>query len=160
MGRKVLIILFFSFGTSGLCTAQEIWTIGPMVHVNFGGGEIHVSYALETAYWNYTNFPYSIDGALEFESGKFRIYSEFQSGIAVAGISCGPVFELSDGAHFGFQSSIWGNYFLGGDFRLRWINKTTYKCIGAYLKIPIGPGTSGGSSYGNSYHSYSHHHHH
>jgi hypothetical protein len=37
--------------------AQEVWTLGPMIHINFGGGEkISTSFSIEGAYWNLNNF--------------------------------------------------------------------------------------------------------
>lgn len=150
MNRKLFALPFCFMGLFHAGISQEVMTIGPMVHINFGGEKIHASYAIESAYWNYEHFPYSIDGGIEFESGRFRIYSEFQTGVAVAGISCGPVFELNKtGAHLGVQGSVWGNYFLGVDLRIRRIEKTTFKSPGVYLKLPIGPGGSKNSNNSN-----------
>lgn len=149
MNRKLLILLFCFMGLFHGGISQEAWTIGPMIHLNFGGEKMKFSYSIESAYWNYENFPYSIDAGLEFESGRFRVYSEFQTGIGLAGVSFGPVFELNNNktrSHFGFQGSIWGNYFLGFDVRLRRIEQTTYKSPGAYFKLPFVPGSNNNSN--------------
>jgi hypothetical protein len=111
-----------------------------MIHFNFGGEKPRVSYAVEVAYWNLEHFFYSVDGGLELESGKFRIYSELQTGIGLAGAACGPVLEFNTrqgGTHLGVQGSLWANYFLGGNFRIRRIGKTTYTCLGLYAKVPF-----------------------
>lgn len=50
--------------------AQTIWTVGPMLHINFGGEKTRASWGLEFAYWNFAHFPYSIDMAAEFEKKK------------------------------------------------------------------------------------------
>lgn len=147
----LLITLNFNFKTFG----QSFWTIGPMFHYNFGGEKRHFSFAIETAYWNIKNVPYSIDGGLEFGKKRFRLYSEVQTGIGVFGISCGPALEINTAegkAHLGFQTTIWGNYFLGFDYRFRKIDKTKFHCIGIYGKVPFA--TQDMNSSGNS----SHHH--
>lgn len=140
--------------------SQEIWTIGPMVHLNFGGEKKRMSYSLEFAYWNLDHFYYSVDGGIEFEQKKIRIYSEIQTGIGVTGISCGPLLEINKQdrqAHIGFQTTAWLNYFIGADFRKRWVNKTRYNCVGMYAKIPVA--ASGlSSSNSNSSNNSSHHH--
>ncbi|MFN6038268.1 MAG: hypothetical protein ACK452_07360, partial [Bacteroidota bacterium] len=46
--------------------SQTIWTIGPMIHFNFGEDKLKVSYNIEAAYWNYAKFPWSVDFAVEF----------------------------------------------------------------------------------------------
>lgn len=120
--------------------SQEIWTIGPMLHFNFGGEKRTTSFAIEAAYWNIKHFPYSIDAAIEFDRGKIRWYSELQTGIGIAGLSAGPVFELNTmngSAHLGFQSTFWANYILGADFRMRWIDHHRYNCVGIYAKVPM-----------------------
>lgn len=156
MNKKVFLLLFFLTGVSRLCFSQQIWTIGPMIHINFGGEKVRVSYAIESSYWNLNNFYYGIDGGIEFESNKFRIYSEMQTGFGLAGIAFGPLLEINTNegtAHFGTQGSLWGNYFLGVDFRKRWVNKTKYNCFGVYAKLPFVIGGNGSS--GNGSHHYS-----
>ena len=136
----------------GILHAQEIWTVGPMVQINFGGGEkLRTSFAIEAAYWNVNNFPYSVDFAFEFEKGKTRIYSEIQTGIGVTGVGAGPVLEFNlkeSKTRVGWQATFWANYFLGLDFRMRFIDDKMYKAIGAYVKLPVA--TSGLDSNSNS----------
>jgi hypothetical protein len=117
--------------------SQTIWTVGPMFHINIGGEKVRCSYALEFAYWNFSHFPYSLDMAIEFEKKRIRLYSEAQTGIGVAGISAGPVFEIQTdkpACKLGFQGSLWANYYLGFDLRIRYIDKTTFFCPGTYVK--------------------------
>ena len=141
--------------------AGTIWTVGPMLHVNFGAGKIRASYGLEFAYWNFNHFPYSIDFATEFERHRIRLYSEAQTGIGIAGISAGPVIEIQTdepSVKTGFQGSVWGNYFWGFDIRFRTIAKNKFFCPGTYLKGGFdGRDENGNIIQGNS-HSWSHHH--
>jgi len=119
--------------------SQEVWTVGPMVHINFSKGQkTRVSGGIEFAYWNFNHFFHSVDGGFEFEKNKFRIYSELQTGILLTGISCGPVLEFSNtGTHVGIQGSAWLNYFLGFDYRKRWIDGKRYNSGGIYVKVPV-----------------------
>ena len=122
-------------------SAQEIWTVGPMLHFNFGGEKkITTSFAIERAYWNLQGFPYGADFALEFDKGKFRIYSEFQTGVGVTGISFGPVLEFNrteSRTNLGVQGTFWVNYYLGVDYRFRVIGKNTIHAFGLYGKLPV-----------------------
>ena len=118
--------------------AQTIWTIGPMLHVNFGDEKTVCSWNMEVAYWNFSGFPWSVDMGLEFERKKFRIYTEGQTGIGVAGIASGPVFEINrvdKKESLGWQSSVWGNYYWGFDIRYRKIGGKSFFAPGTYLKI-------------------------
>jgi hypothetical protein len=130
-----LIIIFISFYE---LPAQSIWTIGPMLHLNINDKKLNcVSYNLEVAYWNFNGFPWSIDGAIEFEKKKIRLYTEGQTGFGLGGISSGSVLEFNredKKTYLGWQSSVWGNYYLGFDIRYRKINGKKYLCLGTYLK--------------------------
>jgi hypothetical protein len=158
MFRKTKTIVFMAVFLPSLFAAQSIWTIGPMLHVNFGDEKIKASFGLEAAYWNFTKFPYSVDLGLEIEEGKFRLYTEAQTGVGVAGISAGPVLEIQtedSKGKFGFQASVWGNYFLGFDLRGRWVDSKTFFCPGTYVKIPIGARDENGERYEGGSSSYS-----
>jgi hypothetical protein len=153
-----------------LSYSQEAWLIGPMVHINFGGEKTHVSYAVECSVWDAQHPFYGADAGIEFERNRVRIYSELQAGLLLTGVSAGPVLEintLKNTAHLGFQSSVWANYFVGVDYRKRWIDHTTYNCVGFYTKVPLSLGNDTQSDFldtnGNHHHNeehYSHHHHH
>jgi len=146
----ILILLTFK-GFS-----QDIYTFGPMVHLNFGGGsKANISYGLEFAYWNIDHFPYSIDGGIEYGKKKLRIYSELQTGIGAIGLGAGPVYQFNftgKTSHLGFQTTYWANYFLGVDYRKRWIEKSSFNCIGLYLKLPIAPNSNSNNN-SSSHHS-------
>jgi len=134
--------------------SQEIWTIGPMLHVNFGGGEKRsTSFAIEAAYWNAIKFPYSVDFAVEFDRGRVRLYSEAQTGIGLTGLSLGPVVEFANnGTRLGVQGSCWANYFLGVDYRIRFIDKKRFHAVGLYAKLPLATaGLSDGSHHSSTW---------
>ncbi len=140
MRIKAIIILYYLLSLNFKTFGQEVWTIGPMLHYNFGGEKRHFSWAIELAYWNIKNVPYSIDGGIEFSKKRIRLYSEVQTGIGVTGVSVGPVLEINKverNVHLGFQTTLWLNYFIGLDYRYRRIDKTNFNCIGAYGKIPF-----------------------
>jgi len=157
------ILPFFFTGIFKAGFSQEIFTIGPMVHFNFGGEKMQVSYSIEFSYWNFSHFYYGVDGAVEFEAKRIRIYSEIQTGVGLAGLSCGPVLEINTDnktSHVGVQGSAWANFFIGLDFRERWINKTRYTCPGVYFKVPFADSGFDDSNGSVSHHHYHHHHHH
>ena len=72
-----------------------------------------------------------------------------QTGVGVAGISLGPVFEFNKverEAHLGFQATGWVNYFVGLDYRYRRIDKTNFHCVGTYAKLPFATKDMGSSN--------------
>ncbi len=134
---KNLFLLIFVIYSYNKVKAQSIWTAGPMLHININDKKLKCSYSLEVAYWNFKGFPWSIDGAIEFERKKFRLYTEAQTGFGLAGISSGPVFEINredKKIGLGWQSSLWGNYYLGFDIRFRKISGKKFFCLGSYFK--------------------------
>ncbi|MEJ1241378.1 hypothetical protein WBG78_24740 [Chryseolinea sp. T2] len=151
--HKILVIALLLV-TSLNASAQSIWTIGPMLHVNFGGGQKKsVSFAIETAYWNVNKWPYSVDFGIEFDRKKTRFYSEFQTGIGVAGISAGPVFQVGkgSGAKLGLQVTSWVNYYLGFDYRMIFLRNEKRMGVGTYVKVPIATHGLESSSSGHSH---------
>jgi hypothetical protein len=123
-----------------ISSAQEVWTIGPMLHYNFGGGKKTTSFAIEAAYWNIYKFPYGLDFGIEFDKQKVRLYSEVQTGIGITGVALGPVVEFNSAEHhtrLGVQGSVWANYFLGFDYRFRTIDNQTFHAPGIYGKLPV-----------------------
>jgi hypothetical protein len=122
--RKIIIAALVMLKLNAF--SQEVWTIGPMLHFNFGGEKRTTSFAIEAAYWNIKSFPYSLNFAIEFDKGKIRVYSEAQTGIGVTGISLGPVIEFNareSKVRMGIQGTCWANYILGLDYRIRFIDK-------------------------------------
>lgn len=154
MKRLIVLSVFFLLSFSFKTFSQEVWTIGPMLHYNFGGEKRHFSWAVELAYWNIKNVPYSFDAGIEFGKKRVRIYGEAQTGIGVTGLSVGPVLEINKAehkAHLGFQTTFWVNYFVGVDYRYRRIDKTNFNCIGTYAKLPFATKDMK-SSKGGNYH--------
>lgn len=143
--RKFGLLLLVLVIVLGKLSAQKssVWMVGPMLHFNFSEKKMHTSFAIELSYWNYVGFPYSVDGGIEFEKGKFRLYSEAQTGIALLGLSLGPVFEhqKAEGRwKVGVQGSAWANYFGGVDLRFRSVGGTSSFSPGLYFKLPLGTG--------------------
>jgi hypothetical protein len=138
--RRILIIAAFLFIANVNAIAQEVWTIGPMLHLNFGREKPTVSFAMEVAYWNISNFPHSVDFGIEFDRKKTRrFYSELQTGIGVAGVSVGPVFQVGggEGAKLGLQGTAWINYYVGLDYRMRFFRDQKHRAFGLYAKLPV-----------------------
>lgn len=147
--RKYILTVFLviSLSTEVFPQKPQVWMLGPMLHFNFGNKQMHTSFGLEVAYWNYDKFPYSVDLGFEFEKSKFRLYSEAQTGIGFLGVSMGPVMELGGGEHKvkgGIQGSGWLNYFGGIDLRFRAVGGASYFSPGVYFKLPLGLGDSDG----------------
>lgn len=124
--------------------AQHVYTIGPMFHYNFGGGSKgQLSFGLEAAYWNVFEVPYGFDIGVDFEKGRFRLYTEAQTGIILGGVSVGPYLEFpknGDPTRLGLQTSIWANAVLGVDLRARFSRGETRFAPGLYAKYPWTPG--------------------
>ena len=154
MKKVIVLLILFTLCFKVKTFGQEVWTIGPMLHYNFGGEKRHFSWAIELAYWNIKNVPYSVDGGIEFSKKRIRLYGEAQTGIGVTGISIGPVLEINKAerkAHLGYQTTFWLNYFIGVDYRYRRIDKTSFNCVGTYGKLPVATKNMK-SSNGSNYH--------
>ena len=121
--------------TSAFAGGLSPITIGPLFHVNFGGEEGDFSFNL-----NEGVLPmHSIDLGFEAQRKKVLFYCEYQVGLIWAGASVGPVLEYNgNAAQVGFQGSVWGDYFLGLDFRLRKIiHQPLVYAPGVMFKIPV-----------------------
>lgn len=137
---RILVVAAFLTAANFNVSAQEVWTIGPMLHLNFGREKPTVSFAIEAAYWNVSNFPHSVDFGIEFDRKKTRrFYSELQTGIGIAGVSVGPVLQVGggDGAKVGLQGTAWINYYIGVDYRMRFFRDQKHRAFGLYAKLPV-----------------------
>ena len=137
---KKVFLVFLMMITGTFVSAQSTWSIGPMLHWNIGDKKVRTTFGVEFSYWNWRHFPYSIDGGVDFGKQRIRFYSEVQTGVGVAGVAAGPVFEIqTDKPAFkpGFQFSVWGCYIAGFDVRFRFIGKHGFFCPGLFLKIPF-----------------------
>jgi len=148
--RCLVLCVLIHASTSSF--GQEIWTIGPMFHINFGGEKRSTGFSIEAAYWNITHFIYSVDAGIEIERGKLRLYTEGQTGLGVTGVSAGPVVEFNfpeSKVRLGLQGSCWINYIIGVDYRMRFIDGQKFRYFGIYGKVPMatsGLDEDGGSS--------------
>jgi hypothetical protein len=131
----LLIACFFMLHIT--CSSQQLWTIGPMLHVNFGGERRTTSFGIEAAYWNVNATPWSVDFGVEFDRKKTRLYSELQTGIGITGISLGPVVQFNTGAgvKLGVQGSCWISYGLRVDYRMRYFREENIHSVGVYAKM-------------------------
>lgn len=90
--KKGLFVLLCFF-----CMAPafaQVVMVGPMLHLNFEGKKVKPSFAVEASCWWLKGIPYGVDAGFEFQKGKFRLYSEAQTGIGIAGLSAGLLLSL------------------------------------------------------------------
>ena len=124
---------------------EWIASFGPMFHVYFGK-KVTYGFSIEASYWYYQAtpgdkyklpIPMSIDAAIEFNSNGTLLYSELQTGVVFAGASAGPVLQFNkDGSKlYGFQSSVWGAFIGGIDFRYRRLGGENLFAPGIFAKI-------------------------
>lgn len=132
---------------------DQWWTVGPMLHYDFGKRSKGLTLGLEFAYWresdnasgdlgDWRRKPYSMDVGIEIGSHRTRLYTEAQT-MYFAGLSAGPFMEFPNfgtstamggtGLEFGAQASIWT---LGADLRGRWSPSGAVLSPGLYFKVP------------------------
>jgi len=143
----------------GSASAYDVITFGP--NINFKNGFRVYSFGFEIAYWKTpTDYPdpiYGLDIGVEWfrdisanKSGRtrpdglfrknIRIYSEAQVGQMYYGASLGPFLEikrsvLGNKINLGIQSTLWGNWILGLDFRPSLSFEGFGLSYGPYLRI-------------------------
>jgi hypothetical protein len=152
--RAFLLVLLFP---AAIWCRESFTMIGPMFHLNFGGGRTAFSIALEWSYWSYPSpihyarvegptygMPdgkgYGVDAGAEWEirgnRSKFRLYGESQFGWeGHQGLALGPVLEFpleSGSPRVGIQGSGW---FTWADLRLRYIGEEAFFCPGLFVKF-------------------------
>jgi hypothetical protein len=128
-----------------------------MLHWNFGENEFKAfSYGVEAAYWKYEmdteeNFwnatlpdlskpGYGVDVGAELDLKNLRLYVEPQMGVALAGVSGGPVLEFPKGGgipRWGVQGSGWLSALVGVDFRYRRMDGKNVQAVGLSGKLPL-----------------------
>ncbi|MCH7764304.1 MAG: hypothetical protein IIB95_11310 [Candidatus Marinimicrobia bacterium] len=143
----LVVVLHVSVFASFSFEEFSLGLIGPTIHYNFGGEKKHWSFGLELSYWEFPEkgWPVSVDLGIEFERGKLRIYTEFQTLVPIpstgvfTGVSVGPVIEKAqnNGLTIGFQFSGWLALFGGIDLRYRRIGHNGILSPGIFLKGPI-----------------------
>ncbi|WP_114781953.1 hypothetical protein [Botryobacter ruber] len=123
--------------------AQDVISVGPMLHFNFGDRKPKVSWGVEAALWWYQDsFPASVNLGFDRRKGSTVLFAQAQTGVGVAGVAAGPYLELQEGeASVGMQTDYWINYFAGLNYRIRYGTGNNRKALGFYVKapIPIGP---------------------
>lgn len=121
---------------------QHIFTAGPTLHLNIGGGKNQLSYGLEVAYWNVFGLPYGMDAGIEVEKSSLRVYTEAQTGLIFGGLSAGPYLEFLKDSPLkgGLQTSAWVNAFAGLNMRARFTKGPDTFSPGIYAKYIWTPG--------------------
>lgn len=124
--------------------AQDVFSVGPSLHFNFGDKKPKVSWGVEASLWWFEDrFPISANFGFDHRKGSTVLYSQAQTGIAVAGISAGPYIEFrkEEPAVLGLQTDYWLNYFAGINYRIRYGGgEGNQKALGFYLRAPLGIG--------------------
>jgi hypothetical protein len=153
MMKRLFISAIIILTIESYLFTQEVWTIGPMLHYNIGKDKNHLSIGVEVAYWNLNHFIHSVDFCLEYGGKRIYTYSEVQTGVGIAGLSCGPLLQYrldEKKLKGGFQFSLWADYFWGFDLRFRWTGKNFYFSPGTFVKVPF---TTTGMGDSDEYHS-------
>lgn len=135
--KKVILLIpvFCALAIDTQANSDPMYTIGPMVNYNFFSKKFTLG--VEGALYGGI-FPdgTSIDFGMEWERGKFRLYSEYQGGIILAGISAGPCLEINNSlpSKLYFQTTAWANFFFGLDYRFRYNPTEKHNYVGGYFK--------------------------
>ncbi len=137
MNTKSLRNIIWLLGLSCLVQAGDIrhyLTFGPRVAISYGKiWDINLGF--ETSYWNYDHWDYGFGRGLSINvgfdyylKGRIDVYSELQTGIGLAGLSAGGFRTVyGDFPGWGIQSTIWGLYMVGGDYRFKYKNESEHQ---------------------------------
>ncbi len=131
--KFILLILLLANFTAASKLTQFI-TFGPRISINYGN-DCNVSFGFETSYWIYEMYDYgsgygvsSNFGIEYYWGGRTDLYSELQAGVGLAGLSIGAFNTIiGDSPGWGYQSTIWGMYFVGGDYRIKYKNEVEHQ---------------------------------
>lgn len=137
---KLLLLPLFCFMLLSEVRAQDVFTVGPTLHFNFGDKRPRVSWGVEASLWWYKDaFPVSGSFGFDHRKGSSVLYLQGQTGVALAGISAGPYLQLKKGEApaLGLQTDYWVNYYMGLNYRVRYGKGENQKAIGFYVKAPI-----------------------
>ena len=124
--------------------AQDVFSVGPTLHFNFGDKKPKVSWGVEAALWWYQDqFPVSANIGFDRRKGSTVLYSQAQTGVGIAGISAGPYLEFrkENSPVLGVQTDYWINYFAGLNYRVRYGGGEKKKALGFYIKAPVSIGS-------------------
>ncbi|PRY07823.1 hypothetical protein CLV24_12213 [Pontibacter ummariensis] len=138
--KLLLLVVLLGFSTA---QAQDVFSVGPAIHFNFGEKKPKVSWGVEAAVWWFEDqFPISGNLGFDRRRGSTVLYMQAQTGVGVAGISAGPYLELrkEDSPVLGLQTDYWLNYYAGLNYRVRYSGEGNQKALGFYLKAPLSVG--------------------
>ncbi|WP_266203209.1 hypothetical protein [Pontibacter kalidii] len=135
--KLLLLVALLAFSSA---KAQDVFSVGPALHFNFGDKKPKVSWGVEASLWWFEDqFP--VSGSLGFDrrKGSTVLYMQAQTGIGIAGVSAGPYLELrkEDVAVLGLQTDYWVNYFAGLNYRVRYNGEGKQRALGIYVKAPM-----------------------
>jgi hypothetical protein len=173
VSRGLLLLLLVMLGTpktsksdpmNPLAGAFEIpakssW-IGPRTNVHLGHGGPELSLGVELSHWRTWKQEMGAGGDIagkrrpmlgldlgaeyNLSADKWVEYGELQCGLALAGMSVGPV---HDGEHgVGVQASLWVNLLAGAMVRFRRFGPSEQErdfSVGLYLALPFHEGSDG-----------------
>ncbi|MFD2512735.1 hypothetical protein ACFSRY_02545 [Pontibacter locisalis] len=136
--KLLFLVLLLTFSK---VQAQDVFSVGPAFHYNFGDKKPKVSWGVEAAIWWYEDkFPISANLGFDKRKGSTVLYSQAQTGVGLAGISVGPYLEFRKeeaSTTFGLQTDYWLNYYAGLNYRIRYGGGEKQRAFGLYLKAPI-----------------------
>ncbi|MEJ8758581.1 hypothetical protein WG947_16320 [Pontibacter sp. H259] len=138
---KYKLLFVFALLAFTQATAQDVFSVGPALHFNFGDKKPKVSWGIEASVWWFEdyNVPFSANLGFDRRNGSTILYTQAQTGVGVLGVSAGPFIEFKPNASpiIGLQTDYWANYYLGLNYRVRFGSDGTQKALGLYLKAPI-----------------------
>ncbi|WP_276498820.1 hypothetical protein [Pontibacter litorisediminis] len=140
---KYKLLLLVALLTLSSAQAQDVFSVGPALHFNFGDKKPKVSWGVEASLWWFEDqFPVSGNLGFDRRKGSTVLYMQAQTGIGIAGVSAGPFLELrkEDMPVLGLQTDYWVNYFAGLNYRVRYSGEGTQKALGVYVKAPLSYG--------------------
>ena len=122
-------------------SAQDVFSVGPAIHFNFGDKKPKISWGVEASLWWFEDIKVPVSANLGFDrrKGSTILYTQAQTGIGIIGVSAGPYFEFKkdEPTIIGLQTDYWANYYLGLNYRVRYAKGESQKAFGLYLKAPI-----------------------
>ncbi|MBC5775955.1 hypothetical protein H8S95_17905 [Pontibacter sp. KCTC 32443] len=121
--------------------AQDVFSVGPAFHYNFGDKKPKVSWGVEASLWWFEDYkvPFSANLGFDRRKGNTILYTQAQTGLGIVGISAGPYIEFKkdEATAIGLQTDYWVNYYMGLNYRIRYAKGGPQKALGIYLKAPI-----------------------
>ena len=139
-GLKYKLLFVIILITFSQANAQDVFSVGPAFHFNFGEQRPKVSWGVEASIWWFKDqIPVSANLGFDRRAGSTILYSQVQTGIGIAGVSAGPYIEFKkeNTPIIGLQTDYWLNYYAGLNYRVRYGKGGNQKALGLYLKAPV-----------------------